>query len=563
MIRIAYAALAAVALLSLAGVPARADDSNICDVPLWRTDAAGGQAKIDACTRLIESGRLSGNYREGAFNNRGNAYSDLGQYARAIQDYDEAIRLNPNDDKAFYNRGGAYYGLRQYARAIQDYDEAIRLTNDAYAFSNRGNAYGNLGQYARAIRDYDEAIRLKPNDAYAFYDRAGAYYGLGQYARAIKDYDEAIRLTDDGYAFYGRGIAQRAKGNTAAAKNSWPQASARDHYVVFFDFQIENLTEAASEVVKAMADSYHAHDGARIDLIGHTDTAEADPQQWAQGCKGESKEDSPYYNPICRSREPNPQGLGLMRAQAVANELVRIGIPRKVIDVKSVGAADPLVPTGPATREPENRRVTAWIESRPTTSAAIWAQHLVQSSPTGGVPVGGPFNRLKLALVAENPAKAVGDPVHGFLDPTKSWLIERDLTSAEDIQYLAATPATDEQMGSLEIDLTDDAGKRMLADSERISGGLLGRQIALVLNGQTVLVVATVQTPIGKETSVDLGDITPVQFKHLVAAAGAVETSGPLADLWNALGWEFVFVVALLAVAVGGAVRFLMLRRRA
>ena len=46
---------------------------------------------------------------------------------RAIEDYDQAIRLNPNFAEAFYNRGVAYDGKGQPDRAIEDYDQAIRL----------------------------------------------------------------------------------------------------------------------------------------------------------------------------------------------------------------------------------------------------------------------------------------------------------------------------------------------------------------------------------------------------------------------------------------------------
>ena len=36
------------------------------------------------------------------------AYNNLGQYERAIQDYDEAIRLNPQVAMLYYNRGGSW-----------------------------------------------------------------------------------------------------------------------------------------------------------------------------------------------------------------------------------------------------------------------------------------------------------------------------------------------------------------------------------------------------------------------------------------------------------------------
>ena len=64
---------------------------------------------------------------ESPYVNRALAYYDLGQHQRAIQDYDHAIKLNPNYSCAYYNRGMAYIDLRQLERAIQDCDQAIKL----------------------------------------------------------------------------------------------------------------------------------------------------------------------------------------------------------------------------------------------------------------------------------------------------------------------------------------------------------------------------------------------------------------------------------------------------
>jgi len=44
-----------------------------------------------------------------AYNNRGNAYSRLGKYQQAIEDYNKAIRLKPDYADAYHNRGLAYF----------------------------------------------------------------------------------------------------------------------------------------------------------------------------------------------------------------------------------------------------------------------------------------------------------------------------------------------------------------------------------------------------------------------------------------------------------------------
>jgi tetratricopeptide (TPR) repeat protein len=67
-----------------------------------------------------QSGRFSGKDLAIKFSNRGMGYDDKGQTDRAIEDYDQAIRLNPQDADAFYNRGIAYADKGQTDRAIAD-----------------------------------------------------------------------------------------------------------------------------------------------------------------------------------------------------------------------------------------------------------------------------------------------------------------------------------------------------------------------------------------------------------------------------------------------------------
>jgi tetratricopeptide (TPR) repeat protein len=79
--------------------------------------------------------------------------------------------------------------------AIQDYNEAIRLNpKDAFAYTNRGNARADLGDRQGAIQDYNEAIRLNPQFAFAYTNRGSARSALGDKQGAIADYQKAADL---------------------------------------------------------------------------------------------------------------------------------------------------------------------------------------------------------------------------------------------------------------------------------------------------------------------------------------------------------------------------------
>jgi outer membrane protein OmpA-like peptidoglycan-associated protein/outer membrane protein W len=107
------------------------------------------------------------------------------------------------------------------------------------------------------------------------------------------------------------------------------QAPARS-YLVFFDWDKATLTDRARQIIKEAADNSTRVQYTRIEVNGYTDTS-----------------GTPRYN----------QGLSMRRAQAVAAELVRDGVPGNAITAQGFGDTHLLVPTGPGVREPQNRRV--------------------------------------------------------------------------------------------------------------------------------------------------------------------------------------------------------------
>src|SRR6478752_21635 len=134
-------------------------------------DRTSPELQINGCTAIIDLGEHTPAAAI-AYNNRGNAYAEKGDYDRAVQDFDQSIKLNPTNPKPFNNIGVAYLKKGEYDLAIKNHDEAIRLNpNYVKAFVNRAETYQNKNQYERAARDYDEAIRLEPNSKNAWNGR--------------------------------------------------------------------------------------------------------------------------------------------------------------------------------------------------------------------------------------------------------------------------------------------------------------------------------------------------------------------------------------------------------
>ena len=150
-----------------------------------------------------------------AYYRRGIAYSDKGDYDRAIIEYNRAIEIDPDDAEAYNARGAAYYNKGDIDRAIADYERAIEIDPDfAIAYCNRGRAYYKNGDYDPAIADYDRAIEIDPDLADVYNRRGLAYYEKGDNDRAIANYDRAIKIDPDfALHYYNRGFAYSAKGD--------------------------------------------------------------------------------------------------------------------------------------------------------------------------------------------------------------------------------------------------------------------------------------------------------------------------------------------------------------
>jgi tetratricopeptide (TPR) repeat protein len=119
--RVGFTALIAVGLItvgSIAAVPAGAQTSQQISGCSGGKD--GPEQKIAACTAVIQSGRYSGKSLALVFNNRANGYLKKGDDDRAVADYDQALKLDPNYALAYNNRGNAYFRKKNYDRAIAD-----------------------------------------------------------------------------------------------------------------------------------------------------------------------------------------------------------------------------------------------------------------------------------------------------------------------------------------------------------------------------------------------------------------------------------------------------------
>lgn len=169
------AGLALLALLALsAAPPARAGALDDVESSMAMDDVASGLAAhgrgdnagaIKRYNQALESNRLSKENRAVALNNRGNAHDDLGESELALDDYTQAIRLQPTFAEAYFNRSFVLYKLGRHDDAQHDLDRVIAISPDlAAAYFNRSFIMLQKGLVARAIADVEKALQLEPTN---------------------------------------------------------------------------------------------------------------------------------------------------------------------------------------------------------------------------------------------------------------------------------------------------------------------------------------------------------------------------------------------------------------
>jgi len=137
---------------------------------------------------------------------------------KTIAEYTEALKHNPNDASAKSNLASAYYirGLNfvskgDHDRAIADFSDAIKFEPDNFlALHNRGLAYFKRCDFDKAVADYEELLRFIPNNndnatkklLAKVYMECGLAHDLkGDHARAIQYLEKVLEFNpDDGNA---------------------------------------------------------------------------------------------------------------------------------------------------------------------------------------------------------------------------------------------------------------------------------------------------------------------------------------------------------------------------
>jgi tetratricopeptide (TPR) repeat protein len=99
------------------------------------------------------------------------------------------------DVKTHMDKGIANCEIGHFDQAMQNFNAALKLNpNDPALYDYRGTVYRCKGQNDKAIQDFNKAMELNPKFARAYRDRSMVYYDLGDFGKSLTDLKKAQSL---------------------------------------------------------------------------------------------------------------------------------------------------------------------------------------------------------------------------------------------------------------------------------------------------------------------------------------------------------------------------------
>ena len=152
-----------------------------------------------------------------AYHHRGTTYLDMGEYEKAISDYQRVLKTDPDHPKiysVYHNLGAAYHNRREFDQAIYYYSKSVKNKPDYFlAYHHRGLIHMERKEFQRALEDFNKVIEINPGFAEAYYNRGNVYMETNRPDQAISDYARAIGINPKFYpAYYNRGVLYAREG---------------------------------------------------------------------------------------------------------------------------------------------------------------------------------------------------------------------------------------------------------------------------------------------------------------------------------------------------------------
>lgn len=158
--------------------------------------AASDRGNLTAAVQLLEKAQRT--FSAWNFNIAsllGRNYTMMEQYEKAIEEYQEALRVHPNNTNALLNTGYCYLKMGRLDDAEHFFKRFLAIMPDvAKGYNNLGIVYFSKRDYEQAAQCYKKALELEPGYGEAHFNLGNVYRAQGRVQEALREYEEAVRV---------------------------------------------------------------------------------------------------------------------------------------------------------------------------------------------------------------------------------------------------------------------------------------------------------------------------------------------------------------------------------
>ncbi|MBD1400972.1 tetratricopeptide repeat protein [Pelovirga terrestris] len=124
----------------------------------------------------------------------------LVNYQQQINTLEGILAREPENRNAWVQLGNNYYGSDQAIKAIEAYDKALELgPDDPNVLTDQGTMFRRVGWYDRAVNNFQRAAELDPNHVQSRYNMGVVYrYDLQDFPKAIAAWESFLALNPGG-----------------------------------------------------------------------------------------------------------------------------------------------------------------------------------------------------------------------------------------------------------------------------------------------------------------------------------------------------------------------------
>jgi len=197
-------------------------------------------------TRMIENNPdIVGFYVNRAWN-----YIELEQYDDAIADYTKAIELEPDNAAALARRGGVGYRFKgDYQKALEDCNNAIKMNpGSSIAYYFRSLVYDDMEDYKMTISDLEKAIQFDPQWDEPYTKLGDLYIKIENYDRALSFYEMALTKHTHIGVIFKIAAAFDAAGRINDAITSYQQYLKYNESPFIFGWNEDNMKYAENRL---------------------------------------------------------------------------------------------------------------------------------------------------------------------------------------------------------------------------------------------------------------------------------------------------------------------------